>query len=326
MATPLAQAAYEKMYETLGGKPAHCTLAFHWARLVEAQYAAERMKQLLEDPEIASTDLRTIPTETPAEGVGIVEAPRGTLIHHYSSDDDGILTKVNLIVATNFNAAPIEEELLKVAENEQLRIGRDLHDGLVQHLVGLSALAELLTEKTKSRSPAEHDLAAKMEALIEQAVEQARTVARGLHPLELRNGEVVEALEELAVATGDLHSLQCQCHYDEDARVADINQATHLYRIAQEAVNNAVRHGRPTHISIDVSRKRGRLMLVVEDDGAGLPPGMSVGKLDDGMLAQTGGMGLRTMTYRAQALRGTLAIERVPTGGTRVSCVVPGGP
>lgn len=116
MATPLAQEAHDKMYETLGGKPAHATLAFHWARLVEALYSAERMKELLEDPEITSDQIRTVPTETPEEGVGIVEAPRGTLIHNYWTDDRGMLTKVNLIVATNNNAAPIAMSVEKAAK------------------------------------------------------------------------------------------------------------------------------------------------------------------------------------------------------------------
>ena len=116
MATPLAQASYERMYETLGGKPAHGTLAFHWARLVEAQYSAERLKQLLTDPEITSPEIRTEPTATPREGVGIVEAPRGTLVHHYCTDENGILTKVNLIVATNFNSAPIAMSVEKAAK------------------------------------------------------------------------------------------------------------------------------------------------------------------------------------------------------------------
>ncbi len=116
MATPLAQSAYERLYEVLGGKPAHATLATHWARLVEALYAAERMKELLEDPAITGTDIRAIPTETPTEGVGIVEAPRGTLIHHYASDSDGILTMVNLLVATNHNAAPIAMSVEKAAK------------------------------------------------------------------------------------------------------------------------------------------------------------------------------------------------------------------
>ena len=129
MATPMAQASYERMYETLGGKPAHTTLAFHWARLVEAQYAAERMKQLLEDPEITSDNFRTEPTETPSEGVGIVEAPRGTLVHHYCSDENGMVTKVNLIVATNFNSAPIAMSVEKAAKG--MIKGGEVNDGLL---------------------------------------------------------------------------------------------------------------------------------------------------------------------------------------------------
>ena len=129
MATPLAQEAYEKMYETLGGKPAHATLAFSWARLIEALYSAERMKELLEAPEITSADIRTLPTETPTEGVGIVEAPRGTLIHNYWTDPDGILTKVNLIVATNMNAAPIAMSVEKAAKG--MIKGGEVNDGLL---------------------------------------------------------------------------------------------------------------------------------------------------------------------------------------------------
>ncbi len=90
----------EKMYSILGGKPAHNTLAFHWARLIEVMFAAEHMVELLEDKTITSTDIRRIPTDTPKEGVGIVEAPRGTLIHHYKTDEKGMVTGVNLIVAT----------------------------------------------------------------------------------------------------------------------------------------------------------------------------------------------------------------------------------
>jgi F420-non-reducing hydrogenase large subunit len=129
MTTPLAQAAYDRMYETLGQKPAHATLAFHWARLVEAQYAAERMKELLDDPEITSTNIRTEPTATPDEGIGIVEAPRGTLVHHYCTDDKGILTRVNLIVATNFNAGPIAMSVEKAAKG--MIKGGKVDDGLL---------------------------------------------------------------------------------------------------------------------------------------------------------------------------------------------------
>ncbi len=129
MATPLAQAAYERMYETLGGKPVHATLATHWARLIEALYAAERMRELLDDPEITGDHIRNVPTEIPEEGVGIVEAPRGTLIHHYQSDEKGILTGVSLIVATNHNAAPIAMSVEKAAKG--LIKGGEVSDGLL---------------------------------------------------------------------------------------------------------------------------------------------------------------------------------------------------
>ena len=117
MATPLAQQAYEKMYEVMGGKPVHSTLAFHWARLVEALYATERVLELAHDPDITSPDIVNLPVETPKEGVGIVEAPRGTLIHHYQTDDRGILTKVNLIVATQNNSASINMSIEKAAKS-----------------------------------------------------------------------------------------------------------------------------------------------------------------------------------------------------------------
>ena len=117
MATPLAQEAYEKMFSVLGGKPVHNTLAFHWARLVEALYASERVVELARDPEILSPDIVNLPTKTPKKGVGVVEAPRGTLIHHYETDDRGILTKVNLIVATQNNSAAINMSVEKAAKS-----------------------------------------------------------------------------------------------------------------------------------------------------------------------------------------------------------------
>ena len=116
MATPLAQAEYERFYETLGGKPVHQTLATHWARLIELLYAAERSLELAEDDEITGDNIRTLPTETPSEGVGIVEAPRGTLTHHYTTDERGILTQVNLIVGTTNNYAAIDMSIKKAAE------------------------------------------------------------------------------------------------------------------------------------------------------------------------------------------------------------------
>jgi F420-non-reducing hydrogenase large subunit len=130
LATPLAQAEYERFYDTLGGKPVHATLATHWARLVELLYAAERALELAKDPEITSTDVRTIPTETPDEGVGITEAPRGTLTHHYVTDENGILQKVNLIVGTTNNYAAIDMSIKKAAEG-LIQPGKPLDDPIL---------------------------------------------------------------------------------------------------------------------------------------------------------------------------------------------------
>jgi F420-non-reducing hydrogenase large subunit len=130
MATPLAQEAYEKFYETLGGKPVHATLAFHWARLVENLYAAERLLELCQDPEITDPNVRTIPTATPDEGVGVVEAPRGTLYHHYKTDEKGMVQKVNLIVATVQNNPAMNMSVKKAAQG-LIKAGNVITEGLL---------------------------------------------------------------------------------------------------------------------------------------------------------------------------------------------------
>ena len=133
MATPLAQAEYEKFYATLGGKPVHQRLAIHWARLIELLYAAERWVELATDPEITSDNFRVIPTATPTEGVGIVEAPRGTLTHHYWTDERGIVTKANLIVGTTNNYAPIAMSIKKAAQHF-IKQGVVISEGLLNRV------------------------------------------------------------------------------------------------------------------------------------------------------------------------------------------------
>jgi len=140
MATPRAQEAFEKLYETLGSKkangryqPVHYRLATHWARLVELLYAAERMLELATDPEITDPNVRPVVTNTPDEGVGCVEAPRGTLTHHYWSDEKGMLTRVNLIVGTTNNYAPIAMSVKKAAQS-LIKPGTVISDGLLNRV------------------------------------------------------------------------------------------------------------------------------------------------------------------------------------------------
>jgi F420-non-reducing hydrogenase large subunit len=142
MATPLAQAARDRYFETLapgtpspdGARPqVHGRLGMHWARLVELLYAAERMVELVTDPEITSDDVRAIPDRVPTEGVGTVEAPRGTLTHHYWTDERGILTRVNLIVGTTNNHAPIAMSIDRAARS-LIRGGRVVDQGLLNRV------------------------------------------------------------------------------------------------------------------------------------------------------------------------------------------------
>jgi F420-non-reducing hydrogenase large subunit len=133
MATPLAQAEYERFYSTLGGKPVHQTLATHWARLVELVYAAERLCELAQDQELCDPRVRAIPTATPDEGIGVVEAPRGVLIHHYKTNDKGIVQKLNILVATAHNYGPMCLSIKKAAMGV-IRKGVEVTEGILNRI------------------------------------------------------------------------------------------------------------------------------------------------------------------------------------------------
>jgi len=129
MATPLAQIEYTRMFNALGGKPVHYTLAYHWARLIEVLYAAERIQELANDPELTKTKVRSIPDNIEGEGIGVCEAPRGMLLHHYQTDRKAILQKVNLLVATQNNAAALQMSIEKAARS--VIKGGNVSDGLL---------------------------------------------------------------------------------------------------------------------------------------------------------------------------------------------------
>jgi F420-non-reducing hydrogenase large subunit len=133
MATPEAQAMYEKFFDTLGGKPVHSTLATHWARLIELLYAAERSVELAADVTITDPDIHTIPTEIPTEGIAIVEAPRGTLTHHYKTDERGLVQAVNLIVGTTNNYAAIDMSIVKAAK-DLIKAGQSVTDAALNKI------------------------------------------------------------------------------------------------------------------------------------------------------------------------------------------------
>jgi F420-non-reducing hydrogenase large subunit len=170
MATPLAQQAYANFFSVLGGKPVHHTLANHWARVVELLYAAERMKELADDPQITDSNVRTLPTEKPTEGVGIVEAPRGTLIHHYWTDNRGIIEKANLIVATQGNAARIAMSVEKAAK--ALISGANVPEGV------LNKVEMAFRAYDPCHGCATHSLPGSMPLLIRVRDQSGNTLAR----------------------------------------------------------------------------------------------------------------------------------------------------
>jgi two-component system, LuxR family, sensor kinase FixL len=210
----------------------------------------------------------------------------------------------------------LEREILEISEREKRRIGHDLHDGLCQHLAGIEMMSQVLEQKLSARSADAARRAGEIARNVREAIRQTRSLARGLSPVTLDSEGLMSALQELAENTEKIFRVSCRLDCDPPVFVADHAVATHLFRLAQEAVANAIKHGRAKRVSLQLTSGRGRVILKVDDDGTGLPAEIFKSK----------GMGLRIMQSRAGMMSGTLAIERNPGGGARVICSVPRRP
>ena len=216
----------------------------------------------------------------------------------------------------------LQREVLAIAENEQHRIGQDLHDSTQQELAGLGMLAQTLVsnllkesaEPSKSGISGSCQLAKRILDGIARAHQEVQTISRGLVPMRLINEGLMDALRELASRTDDLEGITCAFKCEQPVEIADSVTATHLYRIAQEAITNALKHARPEHILISLESDNGHPILQVADDGTGFD-----------LTEQSEGIGLKTMGYRASLIGANLTITAVETGGTLVTCKVFGG-
>lgn len=208
----------------------------------------------------------------------------------------------------------LQRQLLEVADREQDRIGQEIHDGLCQQLVGLAFDANALEKELGTSDHPQARTAARLAELLDQAITESRRLSRGLFPIRLDADGLPPALEELAKATSERYGLQCIFISRHPVSLPNKTVATHLFRIAHEAVANAVRHANARSISIVLSAVRSQLELQVEDDGVGLP--------NDAMANRTG-MGLYIMDYRARSIGGALRVGPGTSGGTRVWCCVP---
>jgi two-component system, LuxR family, sensor kinase FixL len=207
----------------------------------------------------------------------------------------------------------LERQILEVADREQARIGQDIHDGVCQQLVSVAFDANSLEQQLSGQRQAEARLARRIADVLDQTITEARQLSHGLFPIRLVSDGLPSALLELARSVQNRFHIQCHSECAGGLNVQKVI-ATHLYRIAQEAANNAVRHGHAKSIAIGLCCQEGEVQLSIEDDGVGIP---------EAAQERSSGMGLHIMDYRARSIGGRLSVERRPNGGTRVSCCFP---
>ena len=227
----------------------------------------------------------------------------------FTNDDVHFLQSVANVLAAVIDRRQLEEELLAISGREERRIGQDLHDGVCQQLAGIefrnSVLVQQLAKDEKAKAEA-----MLIGELIRDATRQARFLAKGLSPVQLDANGLMSALEELASNASKLFSISCRFECPQPVLVRDNTVATHLYRIAQEAITNAVKHGHARCIVVSLSDSVGQLTLRIWNGGAGFLTGASA----------KGGLGLRIMQYRAEMIGGTLKIVSANGEGTTVAC------
>jgi PAS domain S-box-containing protein len=207
----------------------------------------------------------------------------------------------------------LEKTILEISAREQRRIGQDLHDGLGQHLTGIAFMSKVQEQKLKEKALPEAGEAAKIVGLVNQAIHKTRELARGLLPVVSDAQGLMSALQQLAGEVEDLFRVSCRFQCFTPVLIYDDTVATHLYYIAREAVNNAIKHGHARQIVIRLAAQEYQSALTIQDDGCGI----------DDPAPGNKGMGLHLMNYRARMIGGSLDVQRTAVGGTVVSCLFP---
>lgn len=207
--------------------------------------------------------------------------------------------------------AKMAKEILKISSGERARMGRDLHDSIGQQLVGITLWSKTLEDHLRKATPEQADLAMKISREIERVIAETKYIVKGLLPVDIMKHGLVAALDRLARDTADMYALDCTftCADEESCKIADNALATNIYRVAQEAVNNACKHGKATKIEIALELKNSKGILVVSDNGSGIPKQQGYA-----------GMGLKIMRYRAEIASGSLSITSGPEKGTEILC------
>jgi PAS domain S-box-containing protein len=227
-------------------------------------------------------------------------------------DVDGTVIGASAIARDVTDTKELQREVLAIAGDEQRRIGQDLHDSTGQELTGLTMLGQRLADALAANRSPEAELAAKIVDGLEQALGHVRALSKGLVPVEVDAEGLMAALADLVARTNELRGLRCTFECPQPVRVVDNQTATHLYRMSQEALANALKHGKPTQIAVSLRAENDLVTLEIADNGRGLPE----------VPRTTTGMGLRIMRYRAELIGATLAIKPNQPSGTRVVCAL----
>jgi signal transduction histidine kinase len=207
----------------------------------------------------------------------------------------------------------MERKIAEIESHERMKVGRDMHDTLSQQLVGIRLLAESLHRRLEEQGIPLAGDTSQIVKLIGNTIDQSRRIIRGLAPTGVSDDGLVPCLVAMADDTESLFKIPCRCIAADGVEVLDPGATMQLFRIAQEAVSNAVRHAKAGHITISLSADRGSGQLTVQDDGKGLPKRMQ----------SEGGMGLQIMRYRSNIIGGELTVEAGTEGGTKVTCSFP---
>ncbi len=241
--------------------------------------------------------------------------PDGEVRHIHSSSEVVLVSgQPRKLVGTMHDITErrrLEQEILHISEQEQRRIGQDLHDGICQQLAGIELMSQVLEQALARKSKKHSAQAGQIAAQMREVIAQTRMLAHGLCPVVLESEGLMSALQELAHGTAKIFGVECVFRCDRPVQIHDDATATHLYRIAQEAVANALKHGKPRHVEIGLAAEADRVILAVKDDGCGIPAP-----------PPHNGAGLRIMQYRAGTIGGSLVVQRGEPDGTVVAVSV----
>lgn len=250
---------------------------------------------------------RNLQTTLQARGKGAKEV----LLEANGFWQDGKLAHIRWFVRDITRRQQLEREILAISERERCTFSRDLHDGLGQQLSGIAYLSNVVRDRLRERGSPEAAELDRISKLLKQAIEETRRVSRGLSPVRSEAEGLDTALGELAAHTSDVFGIACRFRCPAAVLVSDSTAATHLYRIAQEAVNNAIRHGHARRITIGLTQQLTQVVFTVMDNGKGIRA----------LSPRRKGLGLRVMQYRISLLRGSCWVRPRASGGTEVRCI-----